>query len=79
VLTGGGSGISKMMAHAFAANGAARVYIAARKESQLRQAAEEINGAVGRQDVVRWLTANVGVRFFLYHTLCSFLPFSLFL
>lgn len=36
VVSGGGSGIGKMMASALVANGA-KVYIAARKEAQLKE------------------------------------------
>lgn len=44
LVTGGGSGIGKMIASALVANGA-KVYIAARKEGQLRAAADELNAA----------------------------------
>ncbi|KLO19614.1 NAD(P)-binding protein [Schizopora paradoxa] len=42
VVSGGGSGIGKMIASALVANGA-KVYIAARKEAQLKEAADELN------------------------------------
>ncbi|KAF9528245.1 hypothetical protein CPB83DRAFT_894510 [Crepidotus variabilis] len=42
LVTGGGSGIGKMIATGFAQNGA-KVYIAARKENQLREAVADIN------------------------------------
>ncbi|PAV21651.1 rhamnolipids biosynthesis 3-oxoacyl-reductase [Pyrrhoderma noxium] len=44
LVTGGGSGIGKMIAAGLVANGA-KVYIAARKEKQLKAAAEELNAA----------------------------------
>ncbi|TDL18488.1 rhamnolipids biosynthesis 3-oxoacyl-reductase [Rickenella mellea] len=44
VVSGGGSGIGKMIASALVANGA-KVYIAARKESQLKAAADELNAS----------------------------------
>jgi len=44
VVSGGGSGIGKMIASALVANGA-KVYIAARKEGQLKAAADELNSA----------------------------------
>jgi len=57
LVTGGGSGIGKMMATGFARNGA-NVYIAARKEKQLQEAVIHIkNVANGKVD---YIVANVG-------------------
>lgn len=42
VVSGGGSGIGKMIASAFVANGA-KVYIAARKEKQLKEVHDYLN------------------------------------
>jgi len=42
LVTGGSSGIGKMIASGFAQNGA-KVYIAARKEAQLKETAKELN------------------------------------
>jgi len=44
VVSGGGSGIGKMIASGLVANGA-KVYIAARKEAQLQATADELNAA----------------------------------
>ncbi|KAI5117402.1 hypothetical protein M0805_004624 [Coniferiporia weirii] len=44
LVSGGGSGIGKMIASGLVANGA-KVYIAARKEAQLKAAADELNAA----------------------------------
>jgi len=44
VVTGGGSGIGKMIASGLVANGA-KVYITARKEAQLKAAADELSAA----------------------------------
>ncbi|TFK65347.1 NAD(P)-binding protein [Pluteus cervinus] len=59
LVTGGGSGIGKMIAAGFAQNGA-KVYIAARKENQLKEAAEEINSGVKGPGKVFYIPANVG-------------------
>lgn len=40
LITGGGSGLGRMMAHALASNGAHKVYIFGRREDKLKQAAE---------------------------------------
>ncbi|KXN84485.1 Rhamnolipids biosynthesis 3-oxoacyl-[acyl-carrier-protein] reductase [Leucoagaricus sp. SymC.cos] len=57
LVTGGGSGIGKMMAAGFAQNGA-NVYIAARKEKQLQEAVVDIRKvAMGKVD---YIVANVG-------------------
>ena len=42
VVTGGGSGIGTMFASAYVQNGA-KVYIASRKEKQLKEVAEALN------------------------------------
>uniref|UniRef100_A0A0W0EYV8 Uncharacterized protein n=1 Tax=Moniliophthora roreri TaxID=221103 RepID=A0A0W0EYV8_MONRR len=59
LVTGGSSGIGKKIAGGFAQNGA-KVYIASRKESQLKEAVAELsNNATGS---VHYIVANVGVR-----------------
>jgi len=58
LITGGGSGIGKMMATGFAQNGA-KVYIAARKENQLKEAVADIN-KVATGPKADYITANVG-------------------
>jgi NADP-dependent 3-hydroxy acid dehydrogenase YdfG len=40
VITGGGTGIGLMMAHALAENGAAKVYIVGRRKAKLEEAAK---------------------------------------
>jgi len=59
LVTGGGSGIGKMMATGFAQSGA-KVYIAARKEAQLKEAADEINKSLEGPGRVYYIQANVG-------------------
>ncbi|KAL0567149.1 hypothetical protein V5O48_014848 [Marasmius crinis-equi] len=57
LVTGGSSGIGKMVATGFAQNGA-KVYIASRKEAQLKEAVAEISkNATGS---VQYIVANVG-------------------
>ncbi|KAJ7819800.1 hypothetical protein B0H14DRAFT_1352672 [Mycena olivaceomarginata] len=57
LVTGGSAGIGQMIAMGFARNGAT-VYIAARKEAQLKQAIEDIKEvATGKVD---YIVANVG-------------------
>lgn len=56
LVTGGGSGLGTMIASALAQNGA-KVYIAARKELQLRKAAEEMSH--GTRHKVQYIVANV--------------------
>ncbi|CAA7260945.1 unnamed protein product [Cyclocybe aegerita] len=58
LVTGGGSGIGKMMATGFAQNGA-KVYIAARKENQLKEALVDIN-RVATGPKAEYIVANVG-------------------
>ncbi|TFK35508.1 hypothetical protein BDQ12DRAFT_688253 [Crucibulum laeve] len=59
LVTGGGSGIGKMMATGFAQNGA-KVYIAARKEAQLKEAVADISKVASAK--VDYIVANVGSR-----------------
>lgn len=40
VITGGGSGLGRMMAHALASNGAAKVYVMGRRMDKLQQTAD---------------------------------------
>ncbi|KAF8959741.1 hypothetical protein BDZ97DRAFT_1836782 [Flammula alnicola] len=58
LVTGGGSGIGKMIAAGFAQNGA-KVYIAARKENQLKEAVADIN-KVATGPKADYIVANVG-------------------
>ncbi|TFK20118.1 rhamnolipids biosynthesis 3-oxoacyl-reductase [Coprinopsis marcescibilis] len=57
LVTGGGSGIGKMMATGFAQNGA-KVYIAARKEKQLQEAVADIN-KVATGSPASYIVANI--------------------
>ncbi|KAJ7819803.1 hypothetical protein B0H14DRAFT_2835763 [Mycena olivaceomarginata] len=57
LVTGGGSGIGKMIAAGFVKNGAT-VYIAARKESQLKEAVQDLNTLGGGK--AHYIVANVG-------------------
>ncbi|KAJ7500367.1 rhamnolipids biosynthesis 3-oxoacyl-reductase [Mycena galericulata] len=57
LVTGGGVGIGKMIATGFARNGAT-VYIAARKESQLKETVEELKTVATAG--VHYIVANVG-------------------
>ncbi|THV06894.1 NAD(P)-binding protein [Dendrothele bispora CBS 962.96] len=59
LVTGGSSGIGKMIAAAFAQNGC-KVYIASRKESQLKEAVAEIKQKATAP--VDYIVANVGSR-----------------
>ncbi|KAJ7290168.1 hypothetical protein C8J57DRAFT_1492902 [Mycena rebaudengoi] len=59
LVTGGSVGIGKMIAAGFAQNGAT-VYIAARKESQLKEAVNDLSKLGGGK--VHYLVANVGSR-----------------
>ncbi|KAM6500991.1 rhamnolipids biosynthesis 3-oxoacyl-reductase [Amanita muscaria] len=57
LVTGGSSGIGKMMANGFCQNGA-KVYIASRKENQLKEAVAELNQKA--KIPVQYIVANVG-------------------
>ncbi|CAO1629557.1 unnamed protein product [Sympodiomycopsis kandeliae] len=60
VVTGAGTGIGKMMAAAYVANGAKRVYIASRKLDDLKKVATQLNSiAKGGQEVVVALQADI--------------------
>ena len=56
LVTGGATGMGRAMTHAFTAHGA-RVFIASRKEENLRAASQAIQEATGRE--VRWATCDV--------------------
>lgn len=58
LVTGGGSGIGKMIASGFASNGA-KVYIAARKEDQLKEAVTDINKIASSGGKADYIVANV--------------------
>ncbi|KAK7905672.1 hypothetical protein LTR67_000396 [Exophiala xenobiotica] len=44
VITGGGSGLGRMMARALAANGASKVFIIGRREASLKETADSVPG-----------------------------------
>ncbi|KIW11970.1 hypothetical protein PV08_09244 [Exophiala spinifera] len=46
VITGGGSGLGRMMARALAANGAAKVFIIGRREASLKETADSVPGGI---------------------------------
>ncbi|PBK83189.1 NAD(P)-binding protein [Armillaria gallica] len=59
LVTGGGSGIGKMIAAGFAQNGA-KVYIAARKESQLKEAVTDLQKTASEK--VSYIVGNVATK-----------------
>ncbi|KAF9018409.1 rhamnolipids biosynthesis 3-oxoacyl-reductase [Hymenopellis radicata] len=59
LVTGGGSGIGKMIAAGFAQNGA-KVYIAARKEAQLKEAVADLQKLA--TEPVSYIVGNVGTK-----------------
>ncbi|KAK0229094.1 hypothetical protein EDD85DRAFT_851535 [Armillaria nabsnona] len=59
LVTGGGSGIGKMIAAGFAQNGA-KVYIAARKESQLKEAVADLQKTASEK--VSYIVGNVATK-----------------
>ncbi|KAK0185979.1 hypothetical protein F5146DRAFT_1068765 [Armillaria mellea] len=59
LVTGGGSGIGKMIAAGFAQNGA-KVYIAARKESQLKEAVADLQKTA--YEKVSYIVGNVATK-----------------
>ncbi|PBK62987.1 NAD(P)-binding protein [Armillaria solidipes] len=59
LVTGGGSGIGKMIAAGFAQNGA-KVYIAARKESQLKEAVADLQKSASEK--VSYIVGNVATK-----------------
>ncbi|KAJ7221498.1 hypothetical protein GGX14DRAFT_353661, partial [Mycena pura] len=58
LVTGGGSGIGKMIAAGFVTNGAT-VYVAARKEQQLKEAVQDLR-KLGGGGKVDYIVANIG-------------------
>ncbi|KAF9266055.1 NAD(P)-binding protein [Marasmius fiardii PR-910] len=58
LVTGGGSGIGKMIAAGFVQNGA-KVYIASRKESQLKEAVAEIERRAAANGSAHYLVGDV--------------------
>ncbi|KAK0227781.1 hypothetical protein IW262DRAFT_1347149 [Armillaria fumosa] len=59
LVTGGGSGIGKMIAAGFAQNGA-KVYIAARKESQLKEAVADLQKTASEK--VSYIVGNLATK-----------------